>query len=305
MSASGFEQHSKFRLEAGMRLGAPTIRVRDLDAMLSFYEGQVGFVVKGETNDASGLREVELGFKNSPEPILRLKNDPAARRVPSDFAGLYHYAVLVPQRRDLASTFLSIGNSGVIYEGFADHTFSEALYLHDVELNGIEVYADRPRSDWPDWGKMLQRGYGAFAAMNSPLNLDSLLRELTPAERAAPVAFPKGARIGHMHLRVTDLERSVRFYKERLGLDVNAYMPEIGAAFLSVGGYHHHLGLNTWHSEGGTPHTEGEAGLEEFRIVLPSRSSLDALSSRFPGSEVSGGVLRLKDPDGICIRVQA
>jgi catechol 2,3-dioxygenase len=239
------------------------------------------------------------------EPTLRLRHDPGARVPPHDFAGLYHYAVLLPRRKDLASTFLSIGNSGVAYEGFADHTMSEALYLHDLERNGIEIYADRPRSAWPDWGRLMQGGPNSFAAMNGPLDFDSLLRELSPAERAKPAAFANGARIGHIHLRVTDLERSVRFYHERLGLDVNAYMPEMGAAFLSVGGYHHHLGLNTWHSKGGSSHRDGQAGLEEFRMILPSARAFDALSSQFPQSTVKDGRLRLSDPDEIRIEIAA
>jgi catechol 2,3-dioxygenase len=281
------------------------LRVRDLERVLSFYERDIGFTAGGRGPDSDGLEVVELSFKLGGEPILRLKHDPDARIPSHDSAGLYHYAVLLPRRKDLASTFLSVGNSGVVYEGFADHTFSEALYLHDVERNGVEIYADRPRNAWPDWSKMTQGGYSGFSAMNGPLDFDSLLRELNSTERAKPAAFPGGARIGHMHLRVTDLDRSVRFYHERLGLDVKAYMPEMGAAFLSVGGYHHHLGLNTWHSKGGSHHREREAGLEEFRMKLPNIPALDALSSQFPGSPVKDGRLTLSDPDGIQIVIEA
>jgi catechol 2,3-dioxygenase len=305
MSSSDLTHRPGFRLDTEMRLGAPTLRVKDLESTLSFYQKDMGLAVKNRSATPEGLEEVTLGFDQTAEPILRLRHDPAARIPSHDFAGLYHYAVLLPRRKDLASTFLSIGGSGGTYEGFADHTFSESLYLHDNERNGIEVYADRPRSAWPDWNRMLQDGYNGFAAMNGPLDFDSLLRELTSTERAKPAGFPNGARIGHMHLRVTDLERSVRFYHETLGFDINAYMPEMGAAFLSVGGYHHHLGLNTWHSRGGSPHRDGEAGLEEFSIVLPGRGALDALSSQFQRSATRQGRLTLRDPDGIHIEIAA
>lgn len=288
-----------------MRLGAPTLRVRDLDSAISFYQADLGLAVKTRGEGPDGLLAVELGFGHTTEPILRLKYDPEARSPPHDFAGLYHYAVLLPRRADLASTFLSVGNSGVAYEGFADHSFSEALYLHDTERNGIELYADRPRAAWPDWDIMRQGGPEGSSAMNGPLDFDSLLRELSPAERAKPTAFPNGASIGHIHLRVTDLERSLRFYHEMLGLDVKAYMPEIGAAFLSVGGYHHHLGLNTWQSRKGSRHVEAEAGLEEFSMTLPSGSALKALSSNLPQSTLERGRLSLSDPDGIRIEIAA
>jgi catechol 2,3-dioxygenase len=304
MNLSAELKHSGgFRLDNQMRLGAPTLTVRDLEATVSFYQRDMGFSVKSKGAGRDGLQEVELGFKKTSEPILRLRHNPKASAAPQDFAGLYHYAVLLPHRKDLASTFLSVGNSGVPYEGFADHTFSEALYLHDVEENGIELYADRPKAAWPDWGRMMQGGNDGFAAMNGPLDFDSLLRELNPAQRSKPEPFPNGARIGHMHLRVTNLENSVRFYHEQLGLDLNAYIPEIGVAFLSVGGYHHHLGLNTWHSKGGSPHRDGEAGLDEFRMVLPSVRALEDLSSRLPQSTVRGGKLTLSDPDGIRIEI--
>jgi len=303
MPSSGLKERVGFRLDTEMRLGAPTLRVKDLDAVLSFYETDVGLTVRGKIKDEDGLSAVELGFQQAAEPILRLKHDPEAKSPPSDFAGLYHYAVLLPHRKDLASTFLSVGNSGVAYEGFADHTFSEALYLHDVERNGIELYADRPKSTWPNWSTLTRGGPRSFSAMNGPLDFDSLLRELTSAQRSAPIAFPNGARIGHMHLRVTDLERSVRFYHERLGLDVNTYMPEMGAAFLSVGGYHHHLGLNTWHSKRGSEHMDGEAGLDEFKVILPDRLALEKVASQFPELTLADGRLRVSDPDGISIEI--
>jgi len=276
--------------------------------MLEFYEGHLGLgVSRKEAGRADGLKTVELGFSHSQGVLLVLKEDPNARQPPSDSAGLCHYAALVPDRRSLASTFLAIGNSGTRYEGYADHQVSESLYLHDIENNGIEIYADRPRSAWLDWRKISERvsatgDMSLMGPMRQPLDLDSLLRELgEDAARAKPVPFPMGARIGHMHLRVTDLQRSVRFYHEALGLEVMMNVPEMGAAFLSAGGYHHHIGLNTWLSEDGAPHEDGEMGLDELKVVVPGQAVLGDVARRVPGSSVEGGSLMVIDPDGIRI----
>ena len=300
-------KETPFKLPSSLRLGPLTLRVRDLKAMLDFYVKDVGLQAREKGTDPDGTEIVELGFGQRKEPLLTLKHDPAAPRPAHDFAGLYHYAVLLPERKDLASTFLAVGNSGVVYDGYADHTFSEAIYLHDPGENGMEFYADRPRSEWPKWGEMGTGpgGYRRFASLNGPLDLDSLVKELSGGEMADPVSFPRGAKIGHMHLRVTDLERSVEFYHSKLGFDVTMYFPEIGAAFLSVGGYHHHLGLNTWHSRAGSPHRQGEAGLEEFKIVLPSRGDLAAVSERFPQSTRGDRTLTVRDPDGIAITFES
>jgi len=143
-----------------------------------------------------------------------------------------------------------------------------------------------------------------MAPMSQPLDVDSLLGELGEGgDRREPTAFPTGARIGHMHLRVTDLRRSVKFYHEVLGLEIMMHVPQMGAAFLSGGGYHHHLGLNTWHSLGGTPHEKGDAGLDEFKVVVPDGAVLREVAKRLPDSRTEGGALMVRDPDGIRLSV--
>jgi catechol 2,3-dioxygenase len=290
-----------------MRLGAPMLRVLDLKESLEFYRGAFGLTVKTEYLEEDGLRVYELGFPTSSEPLLILRHDPNARLPRPDFGGLYHYAALVPTRKSLASTYQALRNSGVAFEGFADHTVSESLYLHDVEGNGIEIYADRPRETWSRFMTPPTSNRDAdirrFAALNKPLDFASLLGELGREESARPRPFPDGARIGHVHLRVTNLERSVEFYHTTLGLDIVANVPEIGAAFLSVGGYHHHIGMNTWHSQGGNQHTRGEQGLDKFTMFVPNKQVLDQLRSRLPalshGMREEGGGLLAADPDGI------
>ncbi len=302
----------QFKMPDEMILGPPTIRVRDLQSTLDFYEKDLGLKVQRRFRDPSdSLDLVQLGFQNSPDSILFLKHDPNAKGSPHNFAGLYHYAVLVPDRKSLASTYLAIGNRGVVYEGFADHGFSEALYLHDSERNGIEIYADRPRGVWPQWNRMvsaLKAGdLHALEAVQLPLDLDSLIRELGSDDRARPSSFPVGARIGHMHLRVTNLERSVKFYHEKLGFDVGAYLPEIGAAFLTVAGYHHRLGLNTWHSLNGKTHEKGEAGLENFLVHVPNRTAIEEIGEQLKGSvsNIGNSQISVLDPDGIQIVIRA
>jgi catechol 2,3-dioxygenase len=303
--------NAPFVMHEGMSLGAPTLRVTSLQRMLEFYVDRLGLRARSREAQADGLKTVELGFADSHEALLVLKEDPACRQPASDFAGLYHYAALVPDRLSLASAFLALTNSGVAYEGFADHQVSESLYLHDVERNGIEIYADRPRSTWLDWRKISERvaatgDMSLMAPMSQPLDLDSLLSELGgDAARGSPVAFPKGARIGHMHLRVTDLQRSVSFYRETLGLELMMDLPQMGAAFLSAGGYHHHIGLNTWHSQDGTPHEDGEAGLDELEVVLPNEKVLLEVAKRGSASQGEGDSLIVRDPDGIRISLRS
>jgi len=302
----------RFKMPDEMTLGPPTLRVRDLQSTLEFYEKDLGLKVQHIFRDPTdSLDLVQLGFQNSRNTILFLKHDPNAKRTLHNFAGLYHYAVLVPDRKSLASTYLGIGNRGVVYEGFADHGFSEALYLHDNESNGIEIYADRPRDVWPQWNQMISALRAgdphALEAMQQPLDLESLIRELGSDDRARPSSFPVGAQIGHMHLRVTNLERSVKFYHEKLGFDVGAYLPEIGAAFLTVAGYHHRLGLNTWHSLNGRTHEKGEAGLENFLVHVPNRTAIEEIGEQLKGSvsNIGDSQVSVLDPDGIQIVIRA
>ena len=301
-----------FKMPYEMTIGPPTLRVQDIQSTLDFYEKDLGLKVQRRFRDLTdGLDLVQLAFQNSLDTILFLKNDPDAKRTPHNFAGLYHYAVLVPDRKSLASTYLAIGKRGVVYEGFADHGFSESLYLHDNERNGIEIYADRPRDVWPQWDQMISALKAgdphALDAMQQPLDLGSLIRELGGDERARPSSFPLGARIGHMHLRVTNLERSVKFYHEKLGFDVGAYFPEIGAAFLTVAGYHHRLGLNTWHSLNGKTREKGEVGLESFLLNIPDRTTIREIGEQLKSSvsNIGDSEVSVVDPDGIQIVIRA
>lgn len=311
------------KIADNMRVGPPVLRVRNIENVLGFYESSLGLQVNrsykfnNSDNDTHGGDDYpiyELSFKNnnysSPyEPLLILKHDPDAIMRPLHSgpiaAGLFHFAIVVPDRKSLALTYLSVKNSGIRYDGFADHLVSESLYLRDPEDNGIEIYRDRPSKEWP-------RNIEGQIIMNTlPLDLNSLLAEITTEEIKdnANKAFPTGARIGHIHLRVTSLERSIKFYHQNIGLDITVDWSSMGAAFLSAGGYHHHIGMNTWFSLNGKGHLDGEAGLDYFTLIIPDRPFVNSLASSMcstnESKQINRNQLLVFDPDGITILIRS
>jgi catechol 2,3-dioxygenase len=299
-----------------MRIGSPVLRVKNIDRILRFYEERLGLQMNrryqvGDDGGGGDNLVCELGSKQksmSNESILILHHDPNAKNAPLRSAGLYHFAILVPDRKSLALTYLAIRNSGLQYDGFADHLVSESLYLRDPENNGIEIYRDRQASEWSHDNE------GHINMDTLPLDLNSLVSELNKDEKETAKAFPTGARIGHMHLRVTNLQRSIKFYHEKIGLDITSDWSSMGAAFLSAGGYHHHIGMNTWHSLNGQVHGNGETGLENFTIAIPDRTSFNTIESiinRHASSEqqtkqkTDRNQFLIFDPDGIQIVFKA
>lgn len=259
-------QESEFKLSPNLRLGPVSLRVMDLGLILSFYEHDLGLTVLRREGNV-----VELGASKAGKPILILRHVPDAEKPPPEAAGLYHYALLVPDRKSLAAAYISLGNAGIVFDGFADHLVSEALYLTDPEGNGIEIYSDRPRDHW----KFDEDGQVNMATQ--PLDLDSLLKEVSSASRNNLKAFADETRVGHVHLKVTDLQRSMTFYRSFVGLDLMRYYES--AAFLSAGGYHHHLGINTWESLAGKPVKRNWAGLESVTFTVPEEN-FKGLTSR-------------------------
>lgn len=295
------------------KVGSPVLRVRDIDKIVMFYETKLGLQVKRRHQDDYGNAVYELGFVHIDYPedsLLQLHHDPNAKNASPHSAGLFHFAILVPNRESLASTYLALKNSGVYYDGFADHLVSESLYLRDPENNGIEIYRDRPARDWP------RDSEGNIMMDTLPLNLQSIVAEMDRLESKNPVAFPIGARIGHMHLKVTNLERSIKFYHKILGFDITVDWRSMGAAFLSAGGYHHHVGMNTWHSMNGKVHSNDVLGLENFTITVPDISSFNRIRSAIKSHHFSseekqkeqksyGNQLMVSDPDGIQIVIRS
>ena len=260
--------------------------------MLSFYHKDLGLnVIRSDEN------RTLLGEKTN-DPILILNDDKKAADAPKDAAGLYHFAILVPDRRSLATAYLTLGNRGIVFDGYADHLVSEALYLTDPAGNGIEIYADRPRNEW----KVDEDG--VVQMTTQPLDIDSLLKEVPPITNEEQRAFVEGTRIGHVHLKVSDLQRSISFYRDLLGFDLMSYWGS--AAFLSAGGYHHHVGMNTWESLRGRPIERTWAGMEYFAAAI-AKDNFQELSTRLAESPIASGqgsdLLSISDPDNITIIV--
>ena len=230
-------------------------------------------------------------------------HDPNASRPRHGSAGLFHFAILTPDRESLAATFVSLEKQGIQFVGFADHLVSESLYLQDPEDNGIEIYCDRPRELWQF------DEHGRVQMDTLALNFQSLLSELNrnddddmimnESSNKESMIFLRGAIIGHMHLKVTNLAASTNFYHEMLGFDLMQTMP--GASFLSIEGYHHRLALNTWLSRAGISHKEGDSGLEQFTVHFTDKASYKLLLPRIPKSSLHKAINKVivTDPDGI------
>jgi catechol 2,3-dioxygenase len=248
-----------------------TLKVADLARSLAFYNETIGLQTLVQEDGAAVLGA-------GSRPIVRLIEVKGAQPQPSNTTGLYHAAILFPDRRSLAIRIAQIAETRYPF-GFSDHLVSEAFYLSDPDGNGLELYRDRPRSEWiwiKDQVKMAL----------DPIDFESFFSEIRAGDEAIDdPSAPDGTRLGHMHLRIADLEAGRKFYHDVLGFDVTASMP--GALFLSAGGYHHHLGMNIWESRGGQPPAEPSAGLSEFSIALPDQAELDRLVNRVEANGIS------------------
>src|SRR3954452_23573802 len=268
-----------------MEPGAVRLRVADLGGQREFYEQAIGL---SALDLADGL--ARLGVDGA--PVVELSAGPEAPPRPPRTTGLFHLAILVPDRRKLAAALARAVRAGGRLSGASDHLVSEALYLNDPEGNGIEIYRDRPRADW---------GYedGGIQMSTLPLDLDELLAEL-PEGDAGTGGMPSGTRIGHVHLNVADLEAAERFYAQLLGFDITVRTYP-GALFLSTGGYHHHIGVNTWLGPGAPAPPEGSRGLEWFELLVEERR-LGQVEERLhrAGLSVEGSDAGLltRDPSG-------
>ncbi|QKY20830.1 VOC family protein [Halolamina sp. CBA1230] len=273
------------RLPAATRIGRTALRVDDLGEMVAFYRDVVGFRTLAE----SSSRAV-LGVADTPLLVLEADAEAAAR--PAESAGLYHNAFRVPSRAALGDALGRVREQWEL-TGASDHRVSEALYLSDPEGNGVEIYRDFPREEWP------HSDDGRVRMGTEPLDLEAVA-----SAAAGELALPAGTDVGHVHLEVCSLEAFTDFAVDTVGFEPQTTLPS--ARFVSAGGYHHHLGANTWHRR--TEPASG-AGLAWFEVVVPDDGALDALRDRLAanGDEptaVDGGVA-VTGPDDIELRFRA
>jgi len=268
-------------------LGPVALTVSDLAASRRFYEEAIG-LRPVDRDDGT----VELTAQDG-RPLVVLHPDSAAPPLNRRATGLFHLAILFPSRLDLAFALARLAEARWPLDGASDHLVSEALYLSDPDGNGIELYRDRPRDDW-------RYDNGALEMSTLPLDLRDVLGELSQATEPQPSA-PAGTTMGHVHLQVADIAEAEAFYNGVLGFDVmvRGYP---GALFVSAGGYHHHLGLNTWHSAGSGPPAPGSVGLRHYEVQLPDSAELAAVLGRIRAAgieitDVPGGTL-VRDPSG-------
>ena len=289
-------QPPNYRLPSETHLGRVRLQVSDLARSLGYYERVLGLRV---LEHGSGF--ALLGPQGEDRVLIELREQPGAHPVPRrGRIGLYHFAILLPDRPSLGRFLAHLEELGA-YAGMSDHFVSEAIYLTDPDGLGIEVYADRPRSAWKNQDRQL-------VMTTVPLDVESLLEAAKEsAEGTLWRGMPSGTVIGHVHLHVADLESAATFYHAGLGLDKTVWNYP-GALFLAAGGYHHHLGTNTW-AAGVPPAGPEDARLLEWEIVVPTVSdAADAARSLTSGSATvhsDGTDWLAADPWGTVVRIRA
>jgi catechol 2,3-dioxygenase len=250
-------------LPGALRLGPVRLQIGDLARSLDYYTGVLGLRVRDQTERSATLTAADG------TTLVELVAEPGTRPVqPHGRLGLYHFALLLPDRASLGRFLAHLSRTGTRI-GASDHLVSEAIYLRDPDGLGIEVYADRPRSEW-------RRTAGQIEMTTVPLDSESVL---AAAGDVPWTGMPAGTVMGHVHLHVADIDTASRFYHQALGFDRTVWNYP-GALFLSAGGYHHHLGLNTWAGANAASPAEDESRLLHWRIVLPSVSDAKAVAAR-------------------------
>ncbi len=268
-----------------IRLGAVHLTVRDLERSVRYYRDALGMQLHHDHGEAA-----HMGAGG--DDLLVLHERPDAVQAPRR-SGLYHVAVLVPSRLHLAQVLQRLIDSETQLQGASDHLVSEALYLSDPDGNGIEIYRDRPRSSWPYQSGSLQMAV-------DPLDIRGVLAELEADRTPGPGLHP-GTVLGHMHLHVADIAVAEAFYTQAVGFEMIVRYGG-SASFLAAGGYHHHLGINTWNGVGAPPPPPDAVGLRQWAIELPDEPALAALAARLErfgtaGEDRSGGLF-VRDPSG-------
>jgi catechol 2,3-dioxygenase len=282
------------------RMGTVSLTVSHLDRQIDFYRTLLGFTLHWK-------KEGRAALGAGREDLLELVEQPGARRFPRT-TGLYHFAVLFPDRRELARAVGRLFEAR--YESSpTDHIMTKTTYLDDPEGQTVELYAESPEDGTmgiQDGTFFARRADGTLSNGREPLDVDALFSNLRPGDRLDQPNPPE-TRIGHVHLSVRDVPEAVDFYTRVIGFDDMGSSARLQAGFVSAGGYHHHVGLNSWIGHGRPPAPEGSQGLRHFTIVLPDASSYDDVVHRIKAEnvavqEIEGGLF-IRDPsqNGIII----
>ncbi len=267
-------------IDPSLAIGSVDLAVSDLQRSVDFYTRVLGLPLI-DRGEGAAL----LGPAGRPALTLTQIEDPES--APARSTGLYHVAWLHPSRAALAETVRRIVAARWRIDGASDHSVSEALYVSDPDHLGIEIYSDRPRESW------LRPASGQGVVMvTEPLDIDDLFAQF-PGE-PSPEIDP-GSIIGHVHMKVSDVHRALEFYRDALGFQEQQQFGS-QAAFLSAGGYHHHIGLNSWESRGGSPAPDGAPGLRRVGFTLGGDAAVSELAEHAGGESAGGGVL-VRDPD--------
>jgi catechol 2,3-dioxygenase len=287
-----------YRLPDATHLGAVRLQVADLDRSVAFYEGTLGLRVVDRGGERAALG---AGADDGapPRPLVELVERPGARPMPArGRLGLYHVAILLPDRAALGAFVRHLGERGV-RAGAADHLVSEAFYLQDPDGLGVEVYADRPRSTWRRTGRELMLATDA-------VDVAGLVRA---ADGVPWSGMPAGTVVGHVHLHVGSVDAAAAFFSEALGFDRITWRYP-GALFMGAGGYHHHLGTNTWAGAGARPPAADDARLLEWTLELPDAADVAAAARSLAGAghavdAGADGSAAVRDPWGTAVRLRA
>ncbi len=293
----------EFSIHPATGMGHVSLVVANLENQILFYEKALGFKVRWRKANQAGL-----GVESADLLVL---NEAPNLKTYRGVTGLYHFAVLFPNRRELAIAMarlfaLKVRNSPT------DHVMTKTTYLDDPEGNGIELYCESPEDG--SWtlkdGKYETRwADGRWSDGREPLDVDALFKHLKEDDKLdAPI--PPETKMGHIHLHVRDIPEALDFYHGALGFDIMGHAKEFQMAFVSAGGYHHHIGLNTWRGVGAPPPPDDAAGLRHFTVDLPNQSALEEVVERVGKAGIScnqtlDGLL-LYDPsqNGVVLRVK-
>ena len=276
-------------IDPDLTIGAVALSVTDLARSLDYYQQRIGLKMVDESAEF-----IHLG--TAQQSLLKLRKAPAKHPVDASNSGLYHFALLLPTRLALAQTIQHLVNSGTPIGGASDHHVSEALYLTDPDGHGIEIYRDRPRDQWLDEN-------GQFLLTTKRMDVDGVMATLV-GNQDEWNGLHADTVMGHVHLQVRDWAESEQFYTQQLGFDTMAHYPQ--AAFISAGGYHHHIGMNTWHSRGRGLADADHAQLLSYELVFSDGEKLiEAVKLNQLELQEVGQSCSLVDPNGIQVLLNA